>query len=73
MLSVAQAAERLGVTTESIYVLLRRGKIAHYRIGLRGGKIRIKPEDLDLYLESCRVESEVARPSRPLKHVRLRP
>jgi excisionase family DNA binding protein len=50
MLSVKQAAERLGVSAKLVYALCARGKIAHERHGLGRGTIRITEEAL----EECR-------------------
>lgn len=73
LLTAKEAAERIGLTSDMIYTLCRAGKIAHYRLGIRGGSVKIRPSDLDVYLESCRVEPGTrrgCRPEVPLKHVR---
>jgi excisionase family DNA binding protein len=78
LLTARQAAERLGVTAETIYALCRANRLAHYRIGAGGGSIRIRPSDLRRYLRGCRVESAVPAPprgmgsGRPLKHITLK-
>jgi excisionase family DNA binding protein len=64
MLTVKEAAKRLGISQSKLYQLVSERKIAHYRVG---GKIVFAEADLDAYLESCRVEAGgVARaPRRP--------
>jgi excisionase family DNA binding protein len=50
MLSVKQAADRLGVLAKLVYALCAQGKIAHERHGLGRGTIRIAEEAM----EECR-------------------
>jgi excisionase family DNA binding protein len=70
MLRVADVAERLGVSVALVYELAAKGKISSYRIGLGRGALRFKGEDVETYLQMCRVEGET--PSRPvLKHIKL--
>jgi excisionase family DNA binding protein len=54
-LDVKQAAERLGLSRSIVYQLAASGKLAHYKIGPNGGRIRFRPEDIAAYLEGCRV------------------
>jgi len=44
MLTVKQAAKRLGVGTNKVYQMCDDGQLKHTRVGNR---VRIKPEDLD--------------------------
>lgn len=72
MLSVKKVAERLGISRALLYSLVGSGKISCYRIGMGRGAIRFKDEDVQAYLESCRVEGEEVKTPRPvLKHIRL--
>jgi excisionase family DNA binding protein len=49
LLTVAQAAERLGVSPRTLYRLCEEGKLAHQHIGSGRGTIRIRPEDLGAF------------------------
>ena len=53
MLRTVDAAERLGITTRTLYRLINDGEIAAYRLGR---VLRLKVGDIDAYLESCRVQ-----------------
>lgn len=62
MLSVKQAAEKLGVSSALVYALVAARKIRHERHGLRRGAIRIPEEALEEYRQRCTVgvEEEIA-------------
>lgn len=47
------AAERLGITTRTLYRFIDEGQIVAYRLGR---VIRVKGLDLDSFIESCRIE-----------------
>lgn len=68
MLTIAEAALRLGLTASGVYKLCRAGRLVHYRVGARKGKVLLKAEDVDAYLESCRVETPSGA-LLPLKHL----
>ncbi|HYH66191.1 MAG TPA: helix-turn-helix domain-containing protein [Urbifossiella sp.] len=70
-LNVKQAAVRAGVSESLLYQLCSEGRLPHYRLGGRGrrGKIVIAPDDLDAFMESCRV-TEPPYEDGPLKHIR---
>ncbi|MBI3182075.1 MAG: helix-turn-helix domain-containing protein [Myxococcales bacterium] len=53
MLTVRQVAERLGVSTATVYALVERGELAHVRVS---NAIRVAPADLAAYLEARRGE-----------------
>ena len=63
MLTVKQAAIRLGVSASRTYELVERREIAHYRVGT---KILLSEDDVAAYLESCRVEPERKAPGSPV-------
>ncbi|MFO0845494.1 MAG: helix-turn-helix domain-containing protein [Gemmataceae bacterium] len=71
MLTVAQAAERIGVSDSLIYEWCGAGLLPHYRFGRPGkrGKVMIEEADLDRFLAACRHEARPEAPS--LKHIRL--
>ncbi|WP_437193235.1 helix-turn-helix domain-containing protein [Planctomicrobium sp. SH527] len=76
MLNVATTAERLGVSTATIYALVNAGKLPCYRIGVGRGAIRISEREIEQYLESCRqlpTAPTTARSPRPrrLKHIKI--
>lgn len=77
MLTVAQAAERLGVSRALIYSLVSARKLRHERIGLKRGVIRIPDDALDEYrlTREVGVVAEVIKTERPrtrLEHIKLR-
>jgi len=73
MLTVAEVAKRLTVSTALVYQLVAQGRLACYRIGLGRGAIRFAEADVSAYLESCRFDPEPRRApaySPVLKHLR---
>lgn len=50
MLTVKDAAERLGVPVKTVYKLTAERQLAHYRIGRA---VRIAEADLDSYMSGC--------------------
>lgn len=62
LLTTKQAAERLGMSARSVSTMAASGKIRCVRIGPKGGMVRFIQEDLDAYLESCRVFGSLSRP-----------
>lgn len=64
MLTIKQAAERLGLNPETVRAMAKSGALPCYRVGPRHGRIRINAEDCDRYLRACRVEPKPeARPA----------
>ena len=55
MLTVKQAAERLGVSPTTVYGLCQRRWLPHVRIGLGRGAVRIREEDLEEYVRGATV------------------
>jgi excisionase family DNA binding protein len=51
-LSTKDAAARLGVTLRSLYRFIDGGDLAAYKFGR---VIRLKNEDVDRFIESCRI------------------
>ena len=55
MLSVKQAAERIGVSDSLIYAWCSAGQLVFFRFGCKGkrGKLLIDEKDLDEFLAAC--------------------
>ena len=60
MLTVKQAAQKLGLSQALIYALVSARRIRHERHGLGRGAIRIPDEALEEYRERCTVGVEIA-------------
>lgn len=58
LLTAKEASIHLDVSTRTLWELLRRGRVACYRVGPKGGRTRFAAEDLDKYLASCRQVGE---------------
>ena len=75
MLTVKQAAQRLGVSPTTVYGLCQRRLLPHIRIGLGRGAVRIREEDLEEYVRGATVRPQApALPSPPrgqFKHLRV--
>ena len=72
-MTVAQAADRIGISGSKLYQLISARAITFYRVG---GKIIITDADVDAYVASCRVEAVTHKAAAPreqvkLKHLRL--
>ena len=57
-LIVHEVAKRLRISQSSVYLLVESGRLAHHRIGARGGAIRISEDDLTTYLAESRQEQK---------------
>lgn len=71
-LTPKQAADKVGVSQNLIYLLCREGRLPHYRIGADGrrGRILIDPADLDAFQAACKQDGGPAAAAAPaLKHV----
>ena len=76
MLTVAEVAQHLHVSSQCVYSLISDGRLTVHRIGTGRGTIRVAQGDLDAFLESCRCETintkQNRRPSQAgLKHLKL--
>jgi excisionase family DNA binding protein len=75
LLTVAEVAQWLSVSSSLVYQLVESGKLPIYRIGNGRGAIRFRPEDIEAYLDGCRIENcqpQSKRKLRPqLKHIRF--
>jgi excisionase family DNA binding protein len=52
-LSTKEAADRLGITLRSLYRFVDEGSLPAYRFGR---VIRLKSQDVDTFIEMCRIE-----------------
>jgi excisionase family DNA binding protein len=52
-LSTADAAKRLGITPRTLYRFIDQGDLPAYRFGR---VIRLKREEVDTFIEACRIE-----------------
>lgn len=52
-LSTAEAAKRLGVTSRTLYRFIDEDQLVAYRFGR---VIRLKQDDVDAFIEACRIE-----------------
>ena len=63
------------MSLSAMYALIEAGKIACHRLGMGKGSIRISQEDLQFYLESCRVGESIKETETPrrkkLRHISL--
>ena len=52
-MSTADAAKRLGITPRTLYRFIDEGQLPAYRFGR---VIRLKAAEVDLFIDSCRIE-----------------
>ena len=52
-LSTAEAAKRLGITSRTLYRFIDQGDLPAYRFGR---VIRLKRDEVDSFIEACRIE-----------------
>lgn len=64
MLKVKDAAQRISVSIGTIYALCQSGQLAHSRIGIGRGTIRINEQDLAAYLDRTKAEDLPAHSNR---------
>lgn len=66
-MSTEEAAAELGITTRTLYRAVDDGRLTAYRFGR---VIRFRPEDIETYMESCRIKpgsiaNLACRPAQP--------
>jgi excisionase family DNA binding protein len=74
LLTVEEVAQVLRCSRSTVYSLISSAKIVGLRIGSHSGGIRICAEDLQAYLDTCRVEPASHRCTvklPKLKHLRI--
>jgi excisionase family DNA binding protein len=69
LLTVAEVADRLGVSPRTLYRLCDEGKLPHQHIGSGRGTIRIRPEDLAAFAQKV---AEHAKPKNRITLEQLR-
>ena len=69
-LTIADAASLLGLCEKSVRMLVASGRLRCYRLGFKGGKIRISPEDVAEYVASCRDVQPARQPAMALRFLR---
>jgi excisionase family DNA binding protein len=62
-LSVAQAAEKMGVSARKVYDLVAAGELGHHKVGRI---IKIRPEDIAAFQSQLPAE----KPNDPYRHFR---
>jgi excisionase family DNA binding protein len=62
LLTVRQVAERLGVCTATVYLLVDRGELAHVRVS---NAIRVAPGDLSAYIAMAKRTAKRRQPAAP--------
>ena len=62
MLTVKQAAQKMGVCEAIVYACCANGSLPHYRIGRKRGKILISEADIEAFLQQNRVEKKEPEP-----------
>lgn len=73
-LTVEEAAEVMSLGLSTVYAMIDSGKLPCHDVGPRGGSKRIKREDLQAYLDSCRrgeKPREQSPPKTKLKHLKV--
>ena len=74
LLTVQQVGVMLSCAKSTVYELVSRGEIPAFKIGVRGGGIRIDEADVRAYLESHRMHGKPVRAPVPrvkLNHIKL--
>ena len=72
LLKVQQVAEFLACSIATVYALIERGELVAVKIGAGGGGVRVKPDDLNQFIESRRTEpvERVKQKRIVLRHLR---
>ncbi len=72
LLTVREVAHRLQLSIASVYVMIRQGALIAHRLGGRNGAIRIRPEDLEVFLHSTEIVAASPKMKQPLPRVKLK-
>lgn len=74
LLTVREVSNLLRVSATCVYALVSAGRLACYRVGTGRGAIRIRRDDVEVYLSTCRVDGHRQTPRRirpRLKHLKM--
>lgn len=69
-LTVAEAADRLGISASTVYDMARQRRISHCRIGAGKGRLLFTEQDIQEFIESRRVEADSISPRMGFTHSR---
>jgi excisionase family DNA binding protein len=69
-LTVKQVAEALAVSEQTVYLLCAEKRLRHLRIGTGRGVVRVRPEDLEAFIENCKVDPQFPMNATGLKHIK---
>lgn len=75
VLKIHEVAERLRISQACAYALVEAKELAHYRIGVGRGTIRVSEQQLSEYLERKKVEQGKATAQAPpvqLRHLAVK-
>jgi excisionase family DNA binding protein len=67
MLTAKEVSEKLGLARTAIYELVAAGRLACYKIGVNGGRLRFKASDLEASRVGPKVK--VDHPPKPPRRV----
>ena len=59
LLTVKEVAKLLRVSGRIVYQLVGEGRLGHHRVGNGRGSVRIRPKDVEDYLQSCRTNGRM--------------
>ena len=70
IMTVHEAAEKLGISASTLYDMARQKKISHRRIGTGRGRVLFTDEDLEEFLRSSSVKALSLQPTAHFTHSR---
>lgn len=53
--TVKETAEFLGITVQALYLRIHRGTVPYIKMGNANSQVRFDPEELQSFVDSCRV------------------
>jgi excisionase family DNA binding protein len=69
-MTVAEAAEQIGLSVDTVYDLCRLGLLGHRRVGPRRGRIQVGEEHIAAYLQKAERGGDDAPPEKTRTPVR---
>ena len=64
LLTIDQVADLCQVSTKTVYRAIRSGALTACRLG-KGGAYRVKPEEMEIWIEACSGAAATAHPEPP--------